>query len=150
MFQAVKVTIAKAGIEPRRVTTEARVSVRVLDDAAVEVDGPTKSAARFPMGGATAALSARAHGAPLRVLLVPMRYDVDGSKRLPGTSPARLDLLSSLLRAVYPDSAVELSVHAPVPWTQGLSLTGNVKLGATCTGSSRLPRASRPTAAARA
>lgn len=112
-----------------RVTRQTKLSVRIIDDSAPEVAGATPSAARYPMDGGKAPLGARALAGALRVMLVPLRYDTDGSKRLPDTSAARLAELGGLLRAVYPVADVQVAVHDAVPWTQGLSLTGNVKFG---------------------
>ena len=55
---------------------------------------------RFPRAGELA-LRPRPVG-PLRVLLVPLRYDADGSGRLPDTSPAQLQAFHDALLAMFP------------------------------------------------
>jgi hypothetical protein len=70
------------------------------------------SGARFPDAG-TLPVDARATG-PIKVLLVPVRYDTDGSGRLPDTSEGALAELHDRLYAMYPTSGVELSLHTPV------------------------------------
>jgi hypothetical protein len=60
------------------------------------------------------------------VTLVPLRYDADGSGRLPDTSPARLTQLHDVLHALYPLADVSFTVHDAVSWTDGLTFSGNV------------------------
>jgi hypothetical protein len=75
--------------------------------------------ARLPRDGSVALL-ARDTGV-LRVVLVPVRYDADGSGRLPDTSGEQLERLRSSLAALYPVSSVEISVRAAVPTNMNLS-----------------------------
>ena len=84
--------------------------------AAVEIVAPAHcqglARTRFPRAGEVA-LQPRSVGA-LRVRLVPLRYDADGSGRLPDTSPAQLQAFHDALLAMFPVPAVELSVREPV------------------------------------
>jgi hypothetical protein len=68
--------------------------------------------ARFPAAGQAALHPA--HTGTLRVVLVPVRYDTDGSGRLPDTSEAQLARYRAQLLAMYPVAAVELTLHEPV------------------------------------
>jgi hypothetical protein len=73
-------------------------------------------AARFPSTAeAMQQLGARNAG-PLRVELVPYRYQGDGSGRLPAMDQAQLDLYEQYLHSYYPASQIELSVHEPVDY----------------------------------
>jgi hypothetical protein len=102
-------------------TTSTRFAVRlVADDGA-----PDLSDARYPADGSLAPLGAETPGT-IRVTLVPLRYDTDGSGRLPDTSQARLDLFRTVLHALYPIADVELTVHDAVPWSTSLTFSGNV------------------------
>lgn len=67
---------------------------------------------RYPDEGRSA-LSARATG-PVRVRIVPIRFDADGSGRLPDTSEEHMRELVDALAAVFPVSWVELTVREPV------------------------------------
>lgn len=62
-------------------------------------------------------LAARATG-PVRVRIVPIRFEADGSNRLPDVTAGHMDELASLLAAVFPVSHVELSLREPVGTTQ--------------------------------
>ena len=72
----------------------------------------TPAGARFPETGLTP-VGARYTG-PVKVMIVPVRYDVDGSGRLPDTSPEQLALMTRRLYSMYPTSEVTLSVHDSV------------------------------------
>jgi hypothetical protein len=74
--------------------------------------------ARLPRAGALP-LAARASGL-LKVVLVPVQYNADGSMRLPDTSPAQVDHLRQTLIALYPIADVDISLHAPVSLDQAL------------------------------
>jgi hypothetical protein len=54
-------------------------------------------------------------GGVVRVLVVPVQYDADGSGRLPDTSPEQLDLLREWLEQLYPVHTVELTIDEVLP-----------------------------------
>lgn len=60
----------------------------------------------------------------LRIVMVPYRYDADGSGRLPNLSPEQLEVFRHRFMGMYPVSNVELTVHEPVAWNQTISPTG--------------------------
>jgi hypothetical protein len=60
----------------------------------------------------------------LEVVMVPLRYDADGSGRLPDTSPEQLERYRQMLFALYPVAEVRLSVHDPVPLAAPFTFAG--------------------------
>jgi hypothetical protein len=54
-------------------------------------------------------------------MLVPLRYDTDGSGRLPNTSPEMLARFRAHLEALYPVTGAELTVHPPIGTTADVS-----------------------------
>jgi Peptidase M66 len=82
-----------------------------------------ESAGRFPSDGSFQDLDAELSG-KLKVVVVPVRYDTDGSGRTPDLSAPQLDLYKSTLMKLYPTSEVEVSTHAPYPWTTTISGNG--------------------------
>jgi hypothetical protein len=60
-----------------------------------------------------------------RMVIVPYRYDADGSGRLPNTSPEQLEIIKSRFMGMYPVSNVEITVHEPVPWSGILGPQGD-------------------------
>jgi hypothetical protein len=76
----------------------------------------TASGARFPETGMSP-VGAVLTG-PVKVMLVPVRYDADGSGRLPDTSQDQLQQMKDKLYSMYPTSEVILSMHEPVGTTR--------------------------------
>jgi hypothetical protein len=101
--------VAKEDLQP-----DARASVEIV--APSHCAGSPRT--RLPRQGELA-LRPRSIG-PLRVRLVPLRYDADGSGRLPDTSPAQLQSFQDALLAMFPVSTVEFSVREPVPMSVAL------------------------------
>ena len=60
----------------------------------------------------------------LRLVIVPIKYDTDGSGRTPTVSTAQLDLYKKTMMRVYPASEVEVTTHAPYPWTTQIAGNG--------------------------
>ncbi len=61
----------------------------------------------------------------LRVLLVPVQYDADGSGRLPDTSDDTVELYRQYMYAQYPAAEVEVIVGNDMPWSQTVSASGS-------------------------
>lgn len=114
-------------VDAARVRSSSRWSVRVLDPSGA-VPSSTSSA-RVPRDGALAPLSPSNAPNAVRVTLVPVRWTRDGSNRLPDTSDEQLQRMRSLLVALYPVTAVDFTVHAPIDFGS-TTLTGNVNFGA--------------------
>lgn len=65
------------------------------------------------------------HPNTFRVMLVPFAYDADGSGRLPDLSAERVESYRKRLLALYPVSNVEVTTHAPVPWSSPIGPDGS-------------------------
>jgi hypothetical protein len=57
----------------------------------------------------------------LRVVVVPIRYNADGSGRLPDTSATQLARIEDLVRGTYPAEDVVVDVDQPFDWNQTIS-----------------------------
>jgi hypothetical protein len=111
---------------PARVVREGvRWSAQLESTTGVVVAPGVTDSARWPRAGGTAELRAQSDGGGLKLLLVPVRYDTDGSGRLPDTSPAQLARYRTLLQALYPVATLDVRVRAPVAWTRALYPNGN-------------------------
>lgn len=109
-------------------TATASLRVRLVDPAGT----PETSAAhpaRLPRDGSAIPIRAEDDGDGLHLVLVPLRWDGDGSGRLPDTSAAWLGTVRDLLLSLYPLADLEITVHDPVPWSDSLTFTGNVDFG---------------------
>ena len=82
------------------------------------------SEGRYPRDGEFASLGAEVAG-KLRVVLVPVKYDADGSGRTPPLGAAELELYKKRMMRLYPTSEVELTAHAPMPWDGQIANNGN-------------------------
>ncbi len=82
-----------------------------------------ESDARYPRDGGFEALGAELAG-KLRVVLVPIKYDADGSGRTPAVGPTELELYRKTMMRLYPTSEVELKARAPHPWSSQISSNG--------------------------
>ncbi len=80
--------------------------------AAAQSSGKNTAAAYPALGQQT--FSALSTGAKLRVVLVPVRYLADGSKRLPDTSDAQLKLYRDAIWRLYPVADVDVRVGPPL------------------------------------
>jgi hypothetical protein len=87
-------------------TSDAAVTVDVLEPASC---ASKPEQARLPRQG-TAALAPRKTGV-LKVVLVPVRYDADGSGRLPDTSDQQKERIRATMMALYPVGTVDISVR---------------------------------------
>lgn len=76
----------------------------------------TPNPARWPQDGSYIAPGFTDAGGELTVLIVPFRYNTDGSGRLPDTSPEQLARIHALLSSLYPATRVNLTVREPVDW----------------------------------
>lgn len=87
-------------------------AVELRDDAGCPATTSANERARFPAQG-LAPVGARETG-PVKVLLVPVRYQADGSNRLPDTSAEQLAQMARRLYSMYPTTEVQLSMRAEV------------------------------------
>lgn len=104
-------------------TSDATFSVALTAEGGAAADA-SESPARFPADGAQQALSVKAAG-KLKVVVVPVKYDVDGSGRMPDVSEAQMSLYKQTMMARYPVTDVEISVRAPVSWTRTIAPNGS-------------------------
>jgi len=105
------------------VTETLRFAVSIKDPSAPRGALAKPSTAEYPKGGTDEALGAKGNGKSLKVVLVPVRYDADGSKRYPDTSAAQVEKYRQYLFSLYPTANVEVTVHSNVVWAE--SVTGS-------------------------
>lgn len=89
-----------------------------------ELASGNNTAASYPADG-HAPVSAQSSGPQLRVTLIPIRYDADGSGRLPDTSDGQLQRYRNLLHGIYPAAAIELNVGTVVGWSNPVDPYGD-------------------------
>lgn len=112
-------------LAPELLTEGARYSVRLLTPGGEAPPEGEAHGARFPRDGTTAELGARTDRGGVSLVLVPIRYEADGSRRLPDTSEAQLTRIRSLVQALYPLRTFTVRVREPVAWTRGSTSGGD-------------------------
>jgi hypothetical protein len=60
----------------------------------------------------------------LRIKLIPVRYDTDGSGRIADSGPEHVEELRKRFLDIYPVTSVAITVGEPFPWSKTLSPTG--------------------------
>lgn len=100
-----------------------RYAVSLHETAGCGVPAAEAPEAAFPASG-TEALDPRPTGGALQIVLVPVRYNADGSRRLPDTSPPQVARFRNLLYAMYPVSDVEITVREPFDWNNTIAPNG--------------------------
>jgi hypothetical protein len=103
----------------------AKYFVQLVDATVAPVATNVKNAAQYPMDGTVDTVDTVTGSDKLKITLVPVQYNGDGSGRLPSTSPAVLDALKKKTLELYPVPDVELTVHAPVAFAGTISADGS-------------------------
>lgn len=62
---------------------------------------------------------------PVKVVLVPIRYDADGSGRLPDVSPERVAAYKAHLEDLYPTTEVQITVREQGGWSYAVKADGS-------------------------
>lgn len=121
-MQALSFRIPAALVQP-----SSSYAVRVVDPRGGQSPRPGEiHPARYPPDGGSAPLNALASSNVLKLRLVPVRYDKDGSGRLPDTSEAQLALMKAMIEAIYPTTEVRIEVREPWGWNGNLKITRNL------------------------
>lgn len=81
--------------------------------------------ARWPRDGSQQDLGAASTGDRLRIQIVPVQYNADGSGRVPDTSQAQLARYENAFYQIYPTQKVEVTVHAPFAFAQAIDPQGS-------------------------
>jgi hypothetical protein len=103
------------------ITPTTRFRVELLRAKAQSTGTNTKAA--YPTEGG-APIGAVSVGSRVRIVLVPIRYDADGSGRLPDTSPEQLAIYRDVLYRLFPAPDIDLRVAEPFPWSGAVSGQG--------------------------
>jgi len=77
----------------------------------------------YPAGGALESLNVAASGR-VHVVVVPLKYDADGTGRQPDVSAAQLERYRRTMMSRYPASEVEVTARAAVSWTSAIGANG--------------------------
>lgn len=104
-------------IPGEQLTADVGYSVEILEaDPSVEANGTTQGA-RWPVEFPKLLISTNDAGGPLRVVIVPVQYNADGSGRVPDTGPQTLQNFRDAFFKMFPVPEVEITVRQqPMPF----------------------------------
>ncbi len=77
-----------------------------------------------PTTAPSASLKVQKSGS-LRIKLIPVRYDYDGSGRVADSGPVHVEELRTRFLDLYPVTSVAITVGEPLPWSKNLSPNGD-------------------------
>ncbi len=98
-------------------------SVALLEAGAPAGNATAIATNRVPETG-VAPLGAQSSGSPFRVVIVPVRYNGDGSGRIPGTDAADVQSFRDRLFALLPTNQLEVSVAPAMDFNTVVSANG--------------------------
>lgn len=110
-------------VPAEEITNDTRYSVSLHEAEEGDWSGST-SGSRWPAEG-NVDLDARTNGAPLRIALVPVQYNYDGSGRLPETGEPQLQRYHDWIKRLYPAGEVDIDLQPAVAWNSEISPYGN-------------------------
>jgi hypothetical protein len=111
-------------LTPELTTTDAAYAVRLVEVDQFAWPTTDPSDARWPVDGTSISLDTKSSGDQLHLTLVPIRYNFDGSGRLPDTSMMQLTVYNNFLYDTYPIPQIDLTVHAPVDYPSEVQANG--------------------------
>jgi hypothetical protein len=100
----------------------ARYSISIVEDQPGH--STVGSSLGWPADGSLEDLGVKGGNASLKVKIVPVRYDADGSGRVASTTPDQLELYRDTLYKLYPTASVEVTVRDPMPWNTAIDADG--------------------------
>ncbi|HQY64040.1 MAG TPA: M66 family metalloprotease [Polyangiaceae bacterium] len=105
-------------LPPEALALGTTFSVSVTDDGSTN-----QEPARYPAGTAVDDLELKASNV-LKVVVVPVRFDADSSRRLPDVSEAQLAVYRRTMMALYPATDVTVTARAPYAWSNTIAPNG--------------------------
>lgn len=104
--------------------TDTEFSVALFESGAAPGDATTPGTHRVPELG-LAPLGAKSAGTPFRVVVVPVRYNGDGSGRLPRLGAAEVEGLRNYLFPLMPTGQLEVTLGAPMDFNSVIGPDGS-------------------------
>jgi hypothetical protein len=105
--------------------TTTKYQVILTDPARKSAPTTAPSTARWPEDGTLADLGAKSSGPQLKITLVPIAYNADGSGRLPDTSVTQLGKYRQIFMDLYPVADVQFTVRNAVASSTAVSANGS-------------------------
>lgn len=88
-------------------------------------DASPDTTVTYPDDGTTLPMNVGALAPTLKVKFVPVRYDADGSGRMPDMSPAAVENYKNTLYRMYPTARVDVAVRDDIRWPLAVNPDGD-------------------------
>ena len=112
-------------LEEEDVTPSTTFHVELLEvEPGFEGDESRRNNVVYPLEG-MADLRAESMAKPLKVYMLPIKYNADGSGRTPNMTENRLNEFAEDMKALYPTGAVEFTLLPEKSWNQAIEPYGN-------------------------
>jgi len=132
-YEAARVVSSASGSDPvasgfslqvagADITLAASYRVEILEATPTASYPGSSDGARFPHTG-DASLAVQSSNGALELVLVPFRYDADGSGRLPPVDESAVAVYREKFLAMYPVAEVNVTVREPVPYNDAIGAT---------------------------
>jgi len=105
------------------IATGVSYSVALVDHS-LPATPDDRTDARYPTDGSSDDLGALDTTPTVKLVIVPVKYDADGSGRLPDVSDAQVQRYHDTLYKMYPTAQIEITVGEPLPWSTAISADG--------------------------
>jgi hypothetical protein len=96
----------------------------ILRDPKMAALGDDMASVRYPADGSNDSLQVDASPGVVKLHIVPVRYDFDGSQRVPSTDTNTLNGIKAEVMDLYPARDVSIDVGAPLPWPNEIGPDG--------------------------
>src|SRR5581483_4446964 len=104
-------------LAPEQTTADATYRVRIVESGKMAAPVTMPLASRWPQDGSQVTLDTHSSGDSLKFMLVPIRYNGDGSGRLPYLDQVQIDEYKALLADVYPVPTIDFRMHSIVSYS---------------------------------
>jgi len=96
-----------------------------LEEEVPGVYAGVSDSSRYPRSDTLSAMQAQSSGESVKITLIPIRYDFDGTGRLPSTTPEQLERYREGMFKLFPTPEIEITVREPLGWDREVQAFGN-------------------------
>jgi hypothetical protein len=111
-------------LPPESVASGLAYAFALREDGSHVAPGPETGESRWPVEG-LASIPIAALEDPVEIVVVPVRYNADGSGRLPDVTAEALADVEATFEAMYPIDRVEITVAEPFDWDLPILANGD-------------------------
>jgi hypothetical protein len=100
------------------ITTSTTYGFELVDENAEPVLDETSHPGKYPENGSLLNLPVQNDDGGVKIVIVPVIYNIDGSGRLPDLSATQVEIYKELLRSIYPLYNLDFTIRTAIEWPQ--------------------------------